>query len=331
MQEKIDFVILWVDGSDTDWLREKQKYDETIDVDKAINRYRDWDTLKYWFRGIEKFAPWVHKIYLVTWGHIPKFLNIANEKIEIIKHEDICDKKYLPLFNSSAIELNINKIKGLSNKFVYFNDDMFIIKKTKPSDFFKNGKPCDEYSECPITPTPNDDVFPHILLNNLCIINRRFNKKETYRKHRKLFFNMKYGKGLIRTLTQLPYEYYTGFHNPHLPQAFNKKYFDLIWEEELDSVIGTLNNRFRAKTDITQYLVRDIQMLSGDFAPRKPNIGKVFNLSNDNAKVIRHIKNQKTKVICINDTDPNLNVKQVKEKIIAAFDAILSDKSSFEI
>ncbi len=136
MQEEIDFVILWVDGSDADWLKERQKYDETIDADKAINRYRDWNTLKYWFRGVEKFAPWVHKIYLVTWGYIPKFLDIENEKIEIINHEDICDKKYLPLFNSSAIELNINKIKGLSNKFVYFNDDMFIIKKTKPSDFF---------------------------------------------------------------------------------------------------------------------------------------------------------------------------------------------------
>ena len=67
-KEKIDFVILWVDGSDKNWLEEKNKYSEKReeDVDGKI-RYRDWDNLKYWFRGVEKFAPWVNKIYFVTY------------------------------------------------------------------------------------------------------------------------------------------------------------------------------------------------------------------------------------------------------------------------
>ena len=66
MNEKIDFVIIWVDGGDAEWRKEKNKYagipNEEINGDA---RFRDWDNLKYWFRGVEKFAPWVGNIYFV--------------------------------------------------------------------------------------------------------------------------------------------------------------------------------------------------------------------------------------------------------------------------
>ena len=69
----IDFVIPWVDGSDLEWRKSKNKYSGKIDepVDITDARYRDWDILKYWFRGVEKYAPWVHKIYFVTCGQKP--------------------------------------------------------------------------------------------------------------------------------------------------------------------------------------------------------------------------------------------------------------------
>ena len=69
-KQKIDFVITWVDGSDDRWQKEKQKTRKHLgivaDVDDRKERYRDWDNLQYWFRGVEKYAPWVRKIHFVT-------------------------------------------------------------------------------------------------------------------------------------------------------------------------------------------------------------------------------------------------------------------------
>ena len=57
----IDFVVLWVDGNDPAWLAERQKYaPQTVLQDGGINRYRDWDLMRYWFRAVETFAPWVN-------------------------------------------------------------------------------------------------------------------------------------------------------------------------------------------------------------------------------------------------------------------------------
>ena len=124
-REKIDFVMPWVDGSDIEWQREKTRYrDKEVnqkEIDASMARYRDWDNLQYWFRGVEKFTPWVNKIHFITYGHLPKWLNTTNPKLQIVKHEDYIPEKYLPVFSARPIELNIHRIPGLSDKFVYFN------------------------------------------------------------------------------------------------------------------------------------------------------------------------------------------------------------------
>ena len=110
--EKIDFVIMWVDGNDPKWQTEKNKYTPPLNADASICRYRDFDLLKYWFRGVEKYAPWVNKIHFITWGHIPSWLDTNNPKINIVKHEDYIPRKYLPTFNANTIELNVHSIEG---------------------------------------------------------------------------------------------------------------------------------------------------------------------------------------------------------------------------
>ena len=72
---EIDFVITWVDGNDPAWIAERKKYNSKSG-DKSDTRFRDWELLKYWFRGVEKYAPWVRKIHFVTWGHYPSWLNV---------------------------------------------------------------------------------------------------------------------------------------------------------------------------------------------------------------------------------------------------------------
>ena len=83
----IDIVIPWVDGNDPIWIEEKNKYLK-VNGDKSQNRFRDWGNLQYIFRGIEKFMPWINKVFFVTWGHLPKWINTNYEKLEIVNHKD---------------------------------------------------------------------------------------------------------------------------------------------------------------------------------------------------------------------------------------------------
>lgn len=139
----IDFVITWVDGSDPDWLEIRSPYlrdlKETNNLDYwnlSEARYRDWGLLRYWFRTVEKYTPWVRKIFFVTFNQIPNWLNLNNPKLEIVNHNDFIPERYLPTFNSHCIELNLHRIKGLSDRFVYFNDDMFIKAPLNEEFFF---------------------------------------------------------------------------------------------------------------------------------------------------------------------------------------------------
>ena len=130
-------------------------------------RYRDWDTLKYWFRGVEKFAPWVGNIYFVTDDQKPEWLNVDHPKLKWVKHTDFIPKEYLPTFNSHAIFLNLHRIEGISEKFVLWNDDVFLLKDVSPDDFFVNGKPCDYPT---LTFFNMCDFFGHLGLNNMILM-----------------------------------------------------------------------------------------------------------------------------------------------------------------
>lgn len=327
---KIDFVILWVDGNDPKWKEEKEKYKKTKEND--VNRFRDWENLQYWFRGVEKYAPWVNKIHFITWGHIPEWLNTKHPKLNIVKHTDFIPKEYLPTFNSNVIELNLHRLQDLAEQFVLFNDDMFLCKKTKESDFFKDGKPCEMYAENINMPLGYNNSFSHTALNNIGIINKYFTKKEVMKKNIGKYFNFKYGIDNMRTLFLLPWPQYAQFKDPHIPVALLKSTLNLLWEKETEALITTSKNRFRENTDINQYLIRYWQLLTGNFYPRTKKIGKYFEIKENNKDLLRAIKEQKYKMICINDADTAIDIdfEKEKNKIIEAFDEILHEKSEYE-
>ena len=89
MAQKIDFVVLWVDGADPDWQRQRARYaPETTDNGSDPNRFRDWDLMRHWFRCVERFAPWVNRVYFVTNGQVPIWLNPDHPKLKLVKHSD---------------------------------------------------------------------------------------------------------------------------------------------------------------------------------------------------------------------------------------------------
>lgn len=333
MNDAIDFVILWVDGSDKKWLEEKNKYsDKKIDVSNSINRYRDMGLLKYWFRSIERFAPWVNKVHFVTWGHVPEWLNTNCSKLNIVKHEDFIPKKFLPLFNSCAIEVNLHRIKGLSERFVYFNDDMFFLKPVNKEYFFKDGLPCDLWRDnIPYCDKDTDPLFEHQLLNDKMLICRNFNKRDVMNKNFSKCINLKYGKRNIRFLMLYKWPYMAGFDNFHVSAPFLKSTFKEVWDKEKEVLEKTTYSKFRRMTDVNQYVFQLWQIYSGNFVPKSyKKTGKFFNLSNDNKDLFDCIDNQLIEEICINDSDLSIDYEKAVKELKKHFKKILPDKSIFE-
>ncbi len=143
----IDAVITWVNGDDPEWKSEKEFYSNLHLVNDSNNntesranedeRFRNRNELKYLLRSIEMFAPFIRKIFIVTCGQTPEWLNIDNDRIVLVNHNEIYkDKEALPVFNSSSIETQLHHIEGLSEHFIYFNDDFMLTDFCVPNDFF---------------------------------------------------------------------------------------------------------------------------------------------------------------------------------------------------
>lgn len=333
--EKIDFVLIWVDGGDKNWLNEKNKYSPTKkDISNSENRFRDWDILKYWFRGVEKYAPWVNNIYFVTWGHLPKWLNTNNPKLKIINHKDYIPKEYLPTFNSHTIELNLHRIKGLTDKFVYFNDDMFIINHVEKEDYFKNGNPCLPFYETVNIPNINNQ-FSKICYNNVEILNNEFNKREFYKNHLLKILNIKNGVShVIQSILLYPYPEFTGIGITHGGSPMVKANYSHLWKKYHNKFNNTCLHKFRNyDKDINQYVIKDYSILNGKFNVKKSNFIKLINVESTNQiPLIKKILfDKKTKEICIND---NISNEKEYDQIIQQIQKILLEKfpkkSTFE-
>ncbi len=335
----IDFVITWVDGSDPAWLKEKNKYLHTVQsdiaddstIDAAAARYRDWDILHYWFRSVEKYAPWVNQIHFVTWGHIPAWLNTEHPKLHIVRHEDYIPAEYLPTFSSHPIELNFHRISGLSEQFVYFNDDVFLTAPTRPEDFFRNGLPCDSISESPIS-CDSDDAWNHILLNNEAFLNRHFSRKSVRKQNPGKWFSLKSPKDAIKNLifSFVNRDTFFGFSTHHLHQAYLKSSFEHIWDLEPELLHATCSHRFRSQNDINNYIIREVQLIKGAFEVQDMyKMGHAYHSADDYENAVHALKEQRYKVVCLNDNG-DIDFAATRALIHQTFDELLPEKSAFE-
>lgn len=150
----IDIVYTWVNGSDPDWFATKsyylQKTDLKVRPKTDASRYLDIGELLYSLRSIHRHLSWINQIYIVTDNQVPKWLNTHRTNLKLVNHTTIIPKQFLPTFNSNTIEFYIHKIPGLSEHFIYFNDDVFIAKKLPKSQFFT------EDGRCYFPVSPND-------------------------------------------------------------------------------------------------------------------------------------------------------------------------------
>ncbi|MFB7327060.1 stealth family protein, partial [Streptomyces sp. NPDC056190] len=137
----IDVVYTWVDGEDPVLRANRERYSTGADAGIAArevgeSRYTSHDELKYSLRSLEMYADFVRHVYIVTDGQAPEWLNTEAPGVTVVDHKDIFPEGVLPVFNSHAIETRLHHIPGLSDHYLYFNDDVFVGRKVTPGHFF---------------------------------------------------------------------------------------------------------------------------------------------------------------------------------------------------
>ena len=345
---KIDFVIPWVDGDDPYWRSEKNKYEQELfptrfdskesvkkDDANADCRFRELGLLKYWFRSVETFAPWVNKVYFVTCGQKPNWLNSDHPKLVLVNHKDYIPEKYLPTFNSITIELNLHRIEGLSEHFVYFNDDIFLLRPVQPDSFFKNGNP--------VLPStlryPNylgNYNWSHQAFNDYCLVNKNHDIGKSIWANRDKWFSIR-SLGFHRALRNylcysanksLPVGNYDHLATPNLKSTLIS-----IWENCYNELDRSSSFKFRSYEQLNQWISCAWNQAIGKFYPCRPNeMGRRIHLSPRNVNWISDvIKKQSMCQVCLNDTDMNTDPMRCAEAIVEAFNKILPNKSQFEL
>lgn len=328
----IDIVVTWVNMDDPKWKEEFAKYSDRQANEKngvSEARFRDYGFLRYWFRGIEKFAPWVRKIHFISAGQKPEWLDTSNSKINLVDHKDFIPHEFLPTYNSVVIERYIHKIPGLAEHFIYFNDDFYIIRPIRPDRFFRNGLPCDIAA---FHYNPSWSQWYKRIKNNIQIINQHFDKKEVMMRDHDKWFDKSYGSRVRWNYLLKPYGKFITLRTPHNAQPYLKSTFEEVWKAAGKELTETSSNRFRAVTDYTPELFRTWQICRGNFAPYNTYADtKMFPLMIKPKQAVKAIREQSYSLICLNDNVHIRNYSRVMQNIHDAFESILHEKSSFEL
>lgn len=277
----MDIVLTYVDGLDPVW---QQEYSRAINRPVNIKRFRDWGTLRHLFRAFEVNMPFVENIYLVVSGpsQVPSWINQDN--VKVVLHSDIIPQDKLPVFNSASIEMYLHRIPGLSEEFVYFNDDIFPIMLCTPEDFFVDGKAALYHVDCLLA-------------------------LDLYKKHTRNSDRLaRRAAGLKKSII---------FKRPqHSCASMLKSSSEELYSIMKDEIDGAVS-MIRQPYNYNQYIYTDYLLFKGR-SVRKKLSKKHFSLSVAKLDEIRSfLLSPDRKIVCIND------VNMSEEKFVAFRDGLL--------
>lgn len=290
----MDIVITYVNGADPEWQRSYSEYTRKPLITK---RYRDWGTLKYLLRAIQKNLPFVGNVFLVvsSESQVPEW---ASQELKVVTHDRIIPAEYLPTFNSTCIEMFLHRIPDLTEEYIYFNDDIFPVLPCDESDFFRDGKAVLKFHRC---------LFRGGQFRKHTLNSDRLARKALKQKGSLCYLRPKHSATtMLRSVCE---------------EAFGK---------EENEILGRIS-RVREDKNINQYYFLDYQKLSGktiDGALSK----KHFSLAVSSESDIRaFFENPSSKLVGINDT----KVSPEKENAIGAMlddvmNRMFPEKSRFE-
>lgn len=310
----VDLVYTWVNGSDPQWRAKKLSAEaalrgETINLTAVSeSRFADRQELRYSLRSVESNASWVNHIYLVTDAQVPEWLNIDHPKITVIDHRDIfTDTSNLPVFNSHAIESQLHHIPGLSENYLYMNDDLFFMRPTSPELFF--------------TGSGLSRFFPSTAPLDLDDPSARDMPVLSAAKHGRQFMLDEHGRRVANKFK----------HTPHPQVKSVMEEFEATHQEMFD---GVARSKFRHPDDysITSALYHFHAYAQGKAVDSSIRYA-YMDISRTDAELYmrRLLRRRDLDVLCLNDTDSSPDAQEYLDEIMAWF---LNEKfplpSSFE-
>lgn len=308
----IDAVYTWVDGADPNWIQSKRQLEAHLsghEYHPEANheaRFESKDELKFSLRSLDYFAPWFNKIYIVTAGQVPSWLNVDHPKIVMIDHKDIYDDPvHLPTFNSNSIISRLHHIPNLSENFIYLNDDVMFGKPVRPQDFFlSNGR-------AKVFPSRNHRPFGSPTAED----GPHFNLTRNIRK----LLRDEFGLTVTHAVKHTPYPMLKSVHF-EMEKRFHAAY-ERTWA-----------SRFRHHDDIVaDQLFHYYSQIVGKSVATS-NTYRYINIRDDNYRwVLRETLRQRNRsTLCLNDA-PVDGVDPLTDGEVREFlDAYYPIKSSFE-
>lgn len=283
----IDLVYLWVDGSDSIWLNKRNLFlsKKTGLSNEATSKARisDNQELRFSLRSVEQNAPWIRKVFIVTDEQTPSWLNINNPRVKIVDIRKLVPPKSLPCYNSVVIEYFLYKIPGLSEHFIYANDDMFIHKMVTP-DFFFNMS----------TGYPIVRLQRSLSNKHLKKLGRAFNINNSI--YRKTIENAaqlilgKYGT------------YYSSTPHHNIDAYLKSDYKELvenIFQEEIEAVV---TNHIRKEDDIQRIIFLYYALATNRGYKRYVNRSESTRIRVQNSSFMKLITKYDPVLFCLNDT-----------------------------
>lgn len=170
----IDYVVPFVFHDDYAWqesyCRVKGKYDES-DVINFV-RFRSWGTEELLIRCVRKFMPFVRTIYILLAQESQKKEWMNQDGVTVVYHREFIPEQHLPTFNSCTIEMFLHRIPGISDRFIYGNDDMYPVSPLTADYFFVGDVP---KQKCHFVPMPlNANIFHSLCLSGLNFVASEF-------------------------------------------------------------------------------------------------------------------------------------------------------------
>ena len=225
--EDVDVVFSWVDGSSTDFQRQRaaQMAEYVVgEGDDGPARYRHVDELRYALRSVHMYAPWVRRIFIATDSPAPAWL-LDHPKVTIVRSEEFFgDTSVLPIHNSHAVEAQLHRIEGLAEHFLYSNDDMFFGRPVEPELFFSPAG-ISRFVECGIRIGAGGSAVHRSGHDNALRVNRALLRD-------------RFGRTITRDLE-------------HCATPLRRTVMDELEREFPEDFARTAASRFRSSTDIS--------------------------------------------------------------------------------
>jgi UDP-glucose 4-epimerase len=243
----IDIVFSWVDGTDLEWQRARASRMQSYVIGEGDDheaRFRQLDELRYALRSVHLFAPWIRNIVIVTDSPRPEWLADHPRVAVLSSAEFFADSSVLPVYNSHAVESQLHRIPGLSEHFLYSNDDMFFGREVGPEAFFTSGG-VSRFIEADTRIGLGDPETSRSGFENAARVNRAL-------------LQGRFGRTIAR-------------HLEHAPAPLRRSVLEELEAEFPAEFARTASSRFRSATDVsvTNSLYHYYALMTGRAVPQE--------------------------------------------------------------